>query len=434
MVWVEKVTYGSTVLAETYCLAASKATPLTFHLGDSVSRFRKVSTCRVDHFVNFFARLPLFSKEPSWRLRASIVEGLMFVPELERAALNHGLPYRQQGTYLEYIPLTWTTCNNAANFGLPTDIVVKMMVISMLNFQIDKWFEDITGDERLNKDFGALRGVIRQLFDDGAEPMVEYPRPYRDRLLRNPPIPTSDGSRKADLLHEGDSTLSRFVEYVLSHLSFALPCSLRRRVMHELSIFLQAHVTQGEDSSLIALQDRRPVSCQVFAGVRSTYYDWVRATSADHTSCPYSFELFRCLVSDSICGGIDCFSGARTQYLAQDVCRHLATICRQHNDYGSVARDQEQNNLNSVNFPEFHGEDSKPEDEKQAGDKAKKTLLAMANYEQECLELAVKKLRQEIQAPAWKAWEVFINVTIIYGQIYLLQDINADSRKPIEAG
>lgn len=34
---------------------------------------------------------------------------------------------------------------------------------------------------------------------------------------------------------------------------------------------------------------------------------------------------------------------------------HLGRMCRQYNDYGSLARDQEERNLNSLNFPEFCG-------------------------------------------------------------------------------
>jgi hypothetical protein len=35
--------------------------------------------------------------------------------------------------------------------------------------------------------------------------------------------------------------------------------------------------------------------------------------------------------------------------------RHLAVMCRQYNDYGSLVRDAEEGNLNSIDFAEFCG-------------------------------------------------------------------------------
>ena len=58
----------------------------------------------------------------------------------------------------------------------------------------------------------------------------------------------------------------------------------------------------------------------------------------------------------SVQGGGDCFVGAIQKYLAQVLVRHLAAMCRMYNDYGSIARDRAEQNDNSVNFPEFHGE------------------------------------------------------------------------------
>ncbi|PLB49068.1 hypothetical protein P170DRAFT_475394 [Aspergillus steynii IBT 23096] len=117
----------------------------------------------------------------------------------------------------------------------------------------------------------------------------------------------------------------------------------------------------------------------------------------------FRLELFRCLVSSSACNGADRFAGTRTQYLAQDVCRHLATMCRQFNDYGS----REENNLNSINFPEFQqGEDETDDTGSQRGDNAKRSLFDIANYERECLKLAVRRLQPQIKEPVRKAWRV----------------------------
>lgn len=46
-------------------------------------------------------------------------------------------------------------------------------------------------------------------------------------------------------------------------------------------------------------------------------------------------------------------TSARTAYLAEDVCRHLATLCRLYNDLGSAACDADEGAGNSLKFPEF---------------------------------------------------------------------------------
>lgn len=161
LIWIEKVTYGSNVLSETYCIAALYASHNPTWGGKSSSLF-SVSPEVLEKFSQFFSKLPIFAMEPRWRLQASIIEGGMFAP-----GLCHPDPeldiFSKTGAserYLEYIPFTWTLCNNATEFGMSTQAMEDMMVISMLNFQVDKYMEDITADKRLGGDFGALKNIV----------------------------------------------------------------------------------------------------------------------------------------------------------------------------------------------------------------------------------------------------------------------------------
>ena len=456
LIWVEKVNYGSSILSETYCLAALQRTVTdSTRWGKPTTGLYQVPRERIDRFCQFFARLPIFEGEPTWRLRASIVEGDLLFPALQRTALELAIfPFptvNQTAKYLEYIPLTWTTSNNAAGkFGLSTARMIEMMVLSLLNFQVDKWFEETTEASRLQGDWTALRSVIRELFAEKKEEEKDHVK-ERKREQVSPPPPqkpnrhprhkrrqvksftgystssialqsnghkrvTMDGDQDkiVTFLAEVKRTLTRFVQGVLqSPAVSSVPPALGRRVRQELCTFLLAHVKQGEDSGPQAT--RRTAMTQ-------TYHEWVRTTSADHTSCPYSFEFFRCLVASDT--GKDCFTGPLAQYLSQDVCRHLATMCRQYNDYGSMARDREEHNLNSMDFLMVGKEDD--EKERHANTCADKRLLLLeiAQYERECLELAVKRLQPEVSKAAWNAWEVFLTVTDLYGQIYVARDIN----------
>lgn len=95
-------------------------------------------------------------------------------------------------------------------------------------------------------------------------------------------------------------------------------------------------------------------------------------------------------------------------------------MCRQYNDYGSLQRDRDDKNLNSVNFPEFVGE----------GDRVlKDELFAIAEYERKGLGMAMERLREltlksREGTRLMDAIGLFVDVTDVYGQIYVLRDID----------
>jgi hypothetical protein len=190
---------------------------------------------------------------------------------------------------------------------------------------------------------------------------------------------------------------------------------------------LLAHITHIEDNARFAQQTIPLNSSVQFTSQNRTYFDWVRTTSADHTSCPYSFIFFSCLVS---LPGKDLFQCIKEKYLAADVCRHLASMCRQYNDYGSLARDRVEKNLNSINFSEFGAplpfnqiNGYKDLVDIELDTKLKEKLFWIAEYERECLSLAIQKLGEQIDQNTMDVIKVFINVTDLYGQIYMIKDI-----------
>jgi hypothetical protein len=440
LVWVEKVTYGSAMLSSTYCLAAIQPSwPRTSE--DKTREYFPGMGDKLRDYVRLFSALPILAKEPIWRLSSSILEGLMLTPILDkRRSELHIFPSRGNATpgYLQYIPFTWTMCNNSAHFGMSTKAIVEMMVVSMLNFEVDKYLEDVTADNPSSFLFDSLRITIRQVFDErhGHIGTSYYEREVKRRkLFTTEPLPTKVGAVDSPVSHRTNMSnvkgiLSQFVSWVLEHPDVVYASkSIQRRLKDELVIFLLAHVAQGEDNFRLQKLDRSSRSAKGIMEV-GTYFDWVRTTSANHTSCPYSFEFFRCVVSPP---GVDYFSTARARYIGQDLCRHLATLCRQYNDYGSMDRDLLEQNLNSVDFPEFLDEQTGPTSEISMVDLARqrqiasKQLLEIALYERQCLELAVAQVQQDVKLRAWRSLQVFIKVTDIYGQIYIVKDINRNS-------
>jgi len=120
-------------------------------------------------------------------------------------------------------------------------------------------------------------------------------------------------------------------------------------------------------------------------------------------------------------------SSASASYLAEDACRHLASLCRIYNDAGSAKRDADEGALNSLNFPEFHLPGSHGRS-KTSGDRVDE-LLQIADYERRGLEMAMKALEEKLCDPALTAaLRLFVDVTDLYGQVYVLKDVGTRTR------
>jgi hypothetical protein len=215
--------------------------------------------------------------------------------------------------------------------------------------------------------------------------------------------------------------LTRFINFSMQHPKvLASPAPIRRWLAHELLAFLLAHVTHMEDCDGLA---RASVAHGhiTWTKPRTTFFNWVRTTSADHTSCPYSFVFYLCLVGE---GRGSLSFNMQQLYALEDACRHLAAMCRQYNDLGSVLRDKEERNLNSINFPEFvvDDKDTAATEEELVGRK-KRDLLAVAEYERRCLDRVLGELELIMDCKTMEKLRLLVQVTDLYGQIYVVSDI-----------
>ncbi|KAI0172217.1 hypothetical protein GGR52DRAFT_573358 [Hypoxylon sp. FL1284] len=277
-----------------------------------------------------------------------------------------------------------------------------------------------------------------------------------------------NGNDRSLELGQMRSVLGRYTGHILQHASVtSSPRDMQVRLARELETFLLAHIDHAEDNYRFTNQEKKNSSglptyyadttCISHNGIHDgkgdvnwvdncagsrqttartsylkqyqnparTFYNWVRSTSADHTSCPFSFAFFHCLLSAT--HGDVTGRGAKIAYLVEDACRHLASLCRMYNDHGSLARDVDELNLNSLNFPEFHnivrGRDEGEEE-------AKAQLMSIAEYERCSLEVALDELDSELvrsdgqKGIKWMgAIRLFVKVTDLYGQIYVVKDI-----------
>ena len=468
-VWIEKVTYGSASLSVAYCLAAMKANLASYRWTDRVSTLAPLPIPKINRFWRFFSRLPLFSAQPEWKLQLSIAEGYLYLPRLQNIQ-SEVFPSRQgaDDKYLEYLPLTWTTCNSLKDVFLPPKLLWEMIVISMLNYQADEYMEVIVA-ERPEQDLHSLRAHISQFCQiQQSDTAIEFPHVAKSTSyhsmaktaklngstdhadLKNPQSPISKPGTTSlnpsnEAAADAEPVLHAFITPFKTH-----PAVLRASpndrlaLLHELETFLHAHITHNSDSRHRNSHSTSNSNSNSNPSEPNTapksFHSWVRSTSADHTSCPYSFAFYICLIAPK--AGADCFASARAKFYAQDTVRHLASMCRMYNDYGSVRRDREEGNLNSVDFPEFGiGEHDHEGEEKEEGEAegmeggmedagqrkeaAKKSeLMQIATYERECMLLALQNLKAVVDEPdTMRALELFVDVTDLFGQIYVARDI-----------
>lgn len=430
-IWIEKVSYASPLLTEAYVLAALKAAsslPGDEKVGKTL--FRVELSLKGRKHVKLLQQTPLFAHTPQWQIQASMIESVLFQPLLRARRLDI-FPRKdmEQDKYFDIIPFTWTSCNNRKATFAPTNFIYEMMIISFLNYQADEFMEAVAGTVFHGR-IPALRELIDRVFSDQNNMSEDL---------------NGDGSSNSDSNGElGYSDvlipLYRFVTHVSCHPSIlAANAWDRASVKRELRAFLHAHATQTEDNTRFQNQSQQNGSPHsspqqhhkhepgaAFSTATDTFFHWVRTTSADHTSCPYSFSFVSCLFSSMVFNGRECFPTVREKYLASATCRHLATMCRMYNDYGSVSRDADEGNVNSVNFPEYEGCSPTTVDDK------KKALLELAQYERACLDDAMARLAEAAPGPRavggaaerhMALWQMFCDVTDLYGQIYVVRDI-----------
>ncbi|KAK3485191.1 uncharacterized protein B0T23DRAFT_436094 [Neurospora hispaniola] len=464
---------------------------------------------------------PLFRDLAPQLLRVAEMQACYALGFLQRKRKELGIFPATGGDekYMAFIPLTWTASNalrvqatagygHGHSGGLSNYVLQEMMVLSMLNYQVDEYMETAVERDFLGFYSGswgsleAVREAIGQVFE-------EFAPPGRKRSI------WGDADHTPTNLKEIRSTLSRYVRHILLHPAVrSAPASVQARLRNEMHTFLLAHVQHAADnihfaaasnqacqvdnlnsweretglpsppitephdpsspppskrrrlassssssysSSSHKTQEQQP---KIFAPTDSrTFYSWVRTTSADHTSCPFSFTFYTCLLSHSHPYNSNKTENlfnqdARTSYVAEAMVRSLASLCRMYNDYGSIARDASEGNLNSVNFAEFHlataggagkraygsigkgccsdgnqngGEEEEEEEKKK---KAKEELMWVAEYERRGLERTLGELGGLVgNGEMMEKVKLFVDVTDLYGQIYVVRDIGVGVKR-----
>ncbi|PWY93642.1 hypothetical protein BO94DRAFT_615056 [Aspergillus sclerotioniger CBS 115572] len=335
----------------------------------------------------------------------------------------HLAPSRQaahSGTYAMIIPFTWTSCNNRTRTYAAASLLYEMMVLSFRTYHIDDFMESVARPafkyhiEGLRHLVGTVTAKASSQSDG-----VGYCTDVNGDHMEH--------SKYGDHIH----TLTRCVRSILENPVFQSASPNDRKTLEqELRVYLLAHAKQVEDNSQFEIELKQT---KTLTSASSAYFRWVYTTSADHIAAPMCFAFLACVIGATLTPSTnnDCFPSTTSKYLAAAACRHLAVMCRMYNDIGSWVRDLDEGNLNSIHFPEFSGTD---DGTKQA------VLFNLAQYERKCLNDALERLIKEMlngpDAEAIRLSErrmhlvrMFCDVTDLYGQIYVLQDMSSFIRR-----
>ncbi|RAK90792.1 terpenoid cyclases/Protein prenyltransferase [Aspergillus costaricaensis CBS 115574] len=438
-VWIEKSSYASHLLRKVYCVAALNASvePIAYTV-DLAQLFQLPSTA--GKLKSLLQGTPLVDKSTIASLDLALIEASLWSMHLKERK-HEVFPSLQgqtgQDWHLDLTPAIFTACNAIGGTPLSPGVLWDMILLSTLIYQTDELMESVVS--RLPA--GTLEVLEKRLkfecyphtepkmvCDISNSARCMFPEDLRNKthIIANGVSDPYTAEVQASLesssfLNSIVDTLRKFIKHVLRHPRvLATSTLIQLELANELFSFLSAHIHHVADSC--KLQQKQCVS-------NTTYHKWVSSTAADDTSCPMAALFFLCLSGEE---GAVCFEDSpQSRYVSRSVIRHLATMCRQQNDYGSAIRDTDEGNLNSLNFPEFSppasisSEDPEPV-RKYPTQAMKDQLLVIAKVERAYVHLGLRLLEQLDTVPeqVLASFKVFINVTDLFGQVYLRKDLS----------
>ena len=393
-IWAAKTSYSLENICHSYVLAALN-TPLPHCvLGSRIEQLVSVPRVGVENFTKSFLNLSFFSGIDQWRIKTWLIEGYLFMPELERRHLGiFGLKCVELEKYFQYLPFSWIASNGVDGITMGAQSLLDMMTISMLIFYVDEFFEK-------NLARGNVPRAIKQLPKSIDAMFTQLSVDAHKEVL--------DGAERCDEDHKVIyQQLERFVHYVLS-----LPKvqntsqNDKAQLEFELKTYLLANTQQLEDNFRLRNQQRK----RVITSPPSSYIKWVHNTGTEHFGGYCVFALMVCLLGN----GEDFLPNSKIKYIAQDCARRASVALRMFNDSGSLSRDRRESNLNSVFFPEFVGENKSDKE-------VRAELDALAMYEKRHLAKSLEELESACGSrfqQIYKAVKVYQNVCEFFTDLY----------------
>lgn len=428
--WIEKLAYVPVFLRRVYSVAAIHASREQLIWTKEIRGHFQIPE-KAGPMKLLLQRIPLLKQSSVVSMDLALLEAFhwsKYLHEFKHIVFPGVEKNGGRDKYLELIPASFTICNQLGKTPISPNAIWDMILLSLLIYQIDEFMESIV----IQLPETSLRILERQL---RAKCGLKKGEPGNPEAIWSVSSPSPELQMEgAELINNGSGEypepesmdsivqiLGRFIDHVLGHPKVGeAPQAAQMELAEELYNFLLAHISHISDNKRLKVDSERQKSGSVQDDYwsKSNYFKWVRSVGADDTSCPVSALFFMCLISQP---SQYCFQDCQSKYMSRSLVRHLSTMCRQYNDYGSVSRDMDEGNLNSLHFAEFSKQS--PANASQ-GLAMKDQLLEIAEFERSCMELALQRLMQKlISNDAAERFKIFVDVTDLYGQVYVQRDL-----------
>ncbi|CAG8953635.1 hypothetical protein HYFRA_00010094 [Hymenoscyphus fraxineus] len=338
---------------------------------------------KISGFAKWFSATEYLRGESSCMIKTSILEASFYRPILQdaRTKIFPQTNAKEGDKYMEYIPIMWVIPSTCRKSFLSPEYILDMVVLSMWIFLVDEYMESNV-IHFSDVEFAQFRSAMNHLSFETPE------NGFHDFDPEAPSDPASPGelSSQSTRLEEAISVFTKFIAEVLSYTHVVNASSSDRYELRlETVKYLLYHVTQLEDNIRFSKQNHEPGKNSTWLTPKMPYHTWVHTVGAGHVSGPFGFAFLSCLLGGSVRKGRDCFGTITQKLIAFKMNSHIGSFCRIYNDYGSVVRDREECNINSINFPEFFSmriQTENNDDPVQHAEKqAKKALLEAGIFE-----------------------------------------------------
>lgn len=314
-VWQGKTTAGSSILFQSYILAALQTTVLHTSTTSSIENRFQISLARIAIQTKYHARQSQFRKTPEWQIQACLVESQLFLPQLKEVKFAvFPQSHLQDDQHFDIIPFTWLAASNLERRYVGREFLYQMMIVSFLLRQLDDYLTHYIAEAFAGCLF-EIEDIVQEVFDD-LEQCAAKDQCHcddHDSLAQRSSAATSGTTS----LIEARSVLYRLINHVLNH-PYALMASYHDQghLRDELLAFILVQIGRLADATDESSREgNEPGSSH----------------ASDQTYHAFSLAFLACLV-----GNQSTFNGAalrrdfletpEQQYLAAAMCRHLSIV------------------------------------------------------------------------------------------------------------
>ncbi|KAF2744064.1 hypothetical protein M011DRAFT_196271 [Sporormia fimetaria CBS 119925] len=415
---------------------SATARTLNFSTAPSESTlFTSKSSLKPLSLASFFHSLPTLSVAPFHQLKLGAIESSIYVTLL-KSMRNDIFPVtkaKEMDKYMDYIPIMWTMSSFVHYTYVPPALIWDISVLSLFIFLVDEYMEGHISSFT-SKEFKELREGIEEIFTGGWKTNSEEPNAPKD-------------ATQTPRVQSALSVLQNWAHFHLTYPSLAHAShSDTLNLIHETKSYLLAHLAQLTSNQHLASQSASSIP-RPFRAPTMGFAPWLHNIGSGHIGAKIGLTWFSACSGARLRGkGKDCFSTVKQKLMIWNADAHAGKQLRMFNDYGSIVRDAEENNLNSVDFAEFFsdgdvvgeerggGEGGRGEEDGFEAEVRKQVLLDAAMYERKCTEREMEELYEELRKEGdvgerLAKWvECYYAGGDLFSDMYLVRDVTNSTR------